>query len=116
MGYTKIIEKEEWENIVTEDIDVANKRVPLLVIGRFKCYSLRITYPDYYDTRKIAFVIEGNIKRKERALLFLKINLAYNSVESANLKRNIEFDGELAYYLKMALLVRLRNIIFQQRF
>jgi hypothetical protein len=110
MGYTKILEKDEWNRVVTEDLDVANKRKPLFILAtRFKVYSLRINNFAILDERKIAYVIEGD-SQKERAIVFLKINLAYNMVDSVTMKRSLSFDKELAYLLKMALLVRIRNM------
>lgn len=109
MGYTKILEKEEWNRVVTEDLDVANKRKPVFILAsRFKVHSLRINNFDTLDERKIAWVIEGN-SDKERVIVFFKINLAYNMVETVTMKRSLSFDQELAYLLKMSLLVRLRN-------
>ena len=102
-------QNEKWRDIVMQNIDEVPEEPLFVLAERFKVFTLKI-YNQDRDENKIVFLIEGNKTLKERCIITLEIAQQINMVKSVKLKRALLFDGEICGLLKMALLVRLREM------
>jgi hypothetical protein len=111
MNFTKIRNKDKpWLDIITEDLETSSSKPIFVLAGRFKVYRIKLHKQEHIGDKTIAFFIEGNRKKDEKAIVTLRISLQYNMVVSSTLKRALKFDSELSNYLRLSLLVRVRDM------
>ena len=111
MNFTKIAYKNEpWRDIVIQDIGKMPENPIFVLAGRFKVFRLKVFSQNDFGKENVMFLIEGEKVLDEKCIITLEIEQCYNMVVNVKLKRSLPFDGELCCLLKMALLVRLRNL------